>query len=380
MNRYLIFDSRCSACSSLARAIEEGVTRKLDVVDISSEQAKELLDQVFPNGWEYQPYLVIVNQNEVSALTGYKMALQIGMLLGPKKSWQVYSLAKQYKVKISSGGQIRSRSKRKFLINSAIFGGTLFSIGSGFPNFRSLIAQSQNNYDFEPKLYMWPREAAKALRLTATGSKDYENFKSELRSDCVEGEPIVFLRESNTMFVSIPFTELKNKKSASFTNVVTSNQSEQESIATMLEDTPGGHRGRLWHNGRLVLDISVNDQGTVTNDEMFKVGLSQTNLSGQNLVAQGQAIFKKFIRQLRKNWEAPQTNSFLDSNRANAISFSCVNNCLASQGIAGWSATILGAACGIACFFTAGLGCIACLAGLIGFGSGVISACVYRCR
>jgi DNA gyrase/topoisomerase IV subunit A len=42
--------------------------------------------------------------------------------------------------------------------------------------------------------------------------------------------------------------------------------------------------------------------------------------------------------------------------------WSCMNNCLASQGISAWAITTLGILCAVACIGTAGLGCYICLA------------------
>lgn len=384
MKRYLIFDSGCFACNSLARNIEEAAAEKLNIIGIASEQAKELLDQVFPNGWKkYQPYLVSVKKGKVSVLTGYKMALQLGMLLGLRKGWQVYSLAKQYRVKIISGRELYSSGKRKFLRNSMIFGGALFGIGSGFPNFGALLAQgNQDNYDPKSKLSLWSEDAARALSSTVTSSKDYNQFRPELESGFVPGEAVVFSIGSNPTFVSIPITYPGQSKSAAFTKIITQNRSVQESTVSSFEDTPVGHRGRFWHNGKLMMDITVDDQGTVISDELFKAGLSQFNMlgQGQNFFAQGKAAVDEFVKQLGENSEAPQSSSFLDSSRASTISSSCINSCLASQGIAAYLLVLIGAACAVACAGTVGLTCYPCIAAIIGGAGGTIAACVSNCR
>lgn len=56
------------------------------------------------------------------------------------------------------------------------------------------------------------------------------------------------------------------------------------------------------------------------------------------------------------------------------------NDCLSSQGIAGWAITSLSIACGFACATTAGAGCIPCLlaAGLAT--EGVVSYCAFKVR
>jgi hypothetical protein len=383
MKRYLIFDSGCSTCSSLAQSIEKAAAEKLDLIGVTSERAKELLDSEFPNGWKYQPYLVSVSkEGKVSVLTGRKMALQLGMLLGLREGWRVYALAKKYGVKITSGRESYSFGKRKFLRNSTIFGGALLGVGSGFPNFGALLAQdSRGNYDPKSRLSLWSQDAARELSSTVMDSKDYNQFKPELGSGSVLGEAVVFSRGSDAMFVSVPIAYPGQSKSAAFTRVITQNQSAQGSTMSSFEDTPAGHRGRFWHNSKLMMDITVNDQGIVISDELFKAGLNQSSMlgQGQNFLAQGRAAVDEFVRQLSEN-SAPQSSSFLDSSKASAVSISCVNRCLASQGIAGYALVLIGAACSVACAGTAGLACYPCIGAIVGGAGGTIAACISNCR
>jgi hypothetical protein len=53
-----------------------------------------------------------------------------------------------------------------------------------------------------------------------------------------------------------------------------------------------------------------------------------------------------------------------------------LNSCLANQGVASWAVALIAGACAAVCFFTAGLGCAACIGAVIGFPSGVIGSCV----
>ena len=67
------------------------------------------------------------------------------------------------------------------------------------------------------------------------------------------------------------------------------------------------------------------------------------------------------------------------SSEAKPMFWSCMNNCLASQGVAAWAVTLLGTICAAACIGTAGLGCIFCLAGIDFIGGAVIGYCLSKC-
>lgn len=72
--------------------------------------------------------------------------------------------------------------------------------------------------------------------------------------------------------------------------------------------------------------------------------------------------------------------SFLKPQTASAGFWSDFNDCLASQGIAGWAITALSVACGFACIGTAGAGCVPCLLGAGLLTEGVVAYCVYSSR
>ncbi|MBI4674070.1 MAG: hypothetical protein HY741_20695 [Chloroflexi bacterium] len=61
MHRYLLFDSHCSKCTDIARAIEKEAQGKLEALTLHDEQARTMLDAAYPNGWEHAPYLVTVS-------------------------------------------------------------------------------------------------------------------------------------------------------------------------------------------------------------------------------------------------------------------------------------------------------------------------------
>ncbi len=130
---YLTFDGSCFTCSTLAATIEDVAGDKLSAISNGSEQARALLRQVFPHGYEPQPYLVTVKGNTVVAVTGLKMAVQLGRLLGPHKGVRVYNLARQLgvtfrldngRLSVEKGGVGRAA----FLKQGALFAGAVVAL------------------------------------------------------------------------------------------------------------------------------------------------------------------------------------------------------------------------------------------------------------
>jgi hypothetical protein len=59
--------------------------------------------------------------------------------------------------------------------------------------------------------------------------------------------------------------------------------------------------------------------------------------------------------------------------------WSCLNDCLASQGIAAWAITTLSILCGVACAATAGAGCLVCLLAADITAGSVVGYCSGQC-
>ena len=96
--RYLLFDAGCFACSSLAAIIEEVSSGELKTLPLDSVEAEKFLRQAFPRGWKHQPYLATVKQGVLVVSAKLRMTLALGLLLGPKKGWEVYKLARAFDV------------------------------------------------------------------------------------------------------------------------------------------------------------------------------------------------------------------------------------------------------------------------------------------
>jgi len=127
---YLTFDSECSTCSTLATTIEETTKGKVSATRLGSKRTQELLDHAFPDGYEWQPYLITIQGDRITAVGGLEMAIRLGRILGPLKALHVYSLARQSGVTFSAKNE--TESKGIFLSDRRTFvklvGGTALSI------------------------------------------------------------------------------------------------------------------------------------------------------------------------------------------------------------------------------------------------------------
>ncbi|HYF65016.1 MAG TPA: twin-arginine translocation signal domain-containing protein [Herpetosiphonaceae bacterium] len=98
MKYYLVFDATCSVCTHLAEEIEENTNSKLSIISIHGCEAKAMLDNVFPNGWDFAPYLICERPKGLQAWKGWGATIRLGRLLGPIGAVKVWKLARQYNV------------------------------------------------------------------------------------------------------------------------------------------------------------------------------------------------------------------------------------------------------------------------------------------
>ena len=117
MENYLVFDAGCLKCSQIAEAIQHAAGDRLQFVSIRDSKASELLSKALPNGWEHRPYLVVVDQNGSRAWTGLQAALRLCRLMGPRKAWHVWSLARRLGISSSLKTQVPDfdASRRSYL-------------------------------------------------------------------------------------------------------------------------------------------------------------------------------------------------------------------------------------------------------------------------
>lgn len=92
IDRYLLFDSECAACSALAQSIEGIVGDYLRVCSLHHQPMITFLDRVNPN-WAFEPTLLEVEGTKVRMFTGLSLAIHLARVIGPRKAFQLARLA-----------------------------------------------------------------------------------------------------------------------------------------------------------------------------------------------------------------------------------------------------------------------------------------------
>ena len=171
MMHYLVFDSRCPHCSHLAETIESATSGQLEAISIHDAKAIALLDQAYPQGWKFAPYLITVSQDKVDAKTGIGAALRLGWLLGPRKGWQIWSLAQQYGIFMPSSAKLvltYDASRRRFVKYSLFSAIAAATVGKIF-GYRSIVfAQSSEESASKNSQLLSQIKQVKVEQLTGT--------------------------------------------------------------------------------------------------------------------------------------------------------------------------------------------------------------------
>lgn len=91
MNRFLLFDSGCALCSGLASAIERESDGWLSARSLRDKRIQGVLNRERP-GWQWEPTLLEVDNEQVRVLTGLAMRVRLLGGLGLRRSWRVGQL------------------------------------------------------------------------------------------------------------------------------------------------------------------------------------------------------------------------------------------------------------------------------------------------
>lgn len=90
MERYLLFDSGCSLCTSLARQVEEVADSRLVARSLRDPDVRLILDEAKP-GWSWEPMLLEVDGERRRVYAGIGMRARLVRVFGP---WWALRLAR----------------------------------------------------------------------------------------------------------------------------------------------------------------------------------------------------------------------------------------------------------------------------------------------
>ncbi len=142
MKYHLLFDSGCSTCTKLARAIEDESGGRLAIRSLHDPQVQALLKKARP-GWQWQPSLLELEGERPRVFTGLAMAARLVRDLGPRRAWRVGRLMWDADVSLhNSSPAILGR--RSFIKSGALMLGLLLP-GFELPG-RTQLRSHDNQY------------------------------------------------------------------------------------------------------------------------------------------------------------------------------------------------------------------------------------------
>ncbi len=127
VTRYLLFDSACTTCSKLARAIEQETGGWLTARSLREGAMQTLLEGARP-GWRWEPTLLEVDGAHARAYTGAALRVKLLLGVGPRRTWRVAQLIQRAGVPLLRPAQVaegETRIGRRRLLErgAALFAG-----------------------------------------------------------------------------------------------------------------------------------------------------------------------------------------------------------------------------------------------------------------
>lgn len=129
LQRYLLFDSGCQTCSSLAQLVADESHGWLDIHSLREPAMQELLHRGRP-GWKWEPTLLTIEGEQVEVFTGWQLRMQMVRGLGLRRAGRIAQLISQF-----PGTSVTDSSRRRqFLkVGGAVVGGLALGLGFGLP-------------------------------------------------------------------------------------------------------------------------------------------------------------------------------------------------------------------------------------------------------
>lgn len=129
MERFLLFDSGCSLCTDLARAVQCESRSQLKGRSLREPDIQILLDRSRP-GWRWEPTLLEVDGENVKVFTRLALRAQLLRTLGPRKTWNVLRAM----TRVNRQPIIASNERRWFVHQSSLLLTGLLIFGLPVPD------------------------------------------------------------------------------------------------------------------------------------------------------------------------------------------------------------------------------------------------------
>lgn len=133
------FDGGCFTCADLAKSIEERLDGKLEVRNLRDPQVREWCRRALGNDAPWAPTLLEIEEGEIRAWTGWKLAANLSRSVGPVATWRVMQELGEVtavpEIKASAFAKAAGMSRGQFLRGmggaavamSVLSGGSVFS-------------------------------------------------------------------------------------------------------------------------------------------------------------------------------------------------------------------------------------------------------------
>lgn len=129
MQHYLLFDSGCQTCSSLAQLVADESQGWLEIRSLREPAMQELLNRARP-GWKWEPTLLALDGAQVDVFTGLSLRIQMVRGLGLRQAGRIAQLIAQF----PTASEPDSSHRRHFLkVGGAVVGGLALGLGIGLP-------------------------------------------------------------------------------------------------------------------------------------------------------------------------------------------------------------------------------------------------------
>ena len=364
MQRYLLFDSGCTMCVDVARAIEQTSNGWMQARSLSDPEMQALLVKARPN-WKWEPTLLEVDGQKVKVFTGGRLRAKIGFGLGLRRAWRIVQHLSEARPVVYEG-RLFTSARRTFFKQMSMAAGVLVLPAS---------AHSASRIGgLGSSALLWERlsPTESTSLVAATRSSDpYQSFTTRLAPQFVVGEGAGVFGRGDIAFVAVPITCQNKANGSAFAAVVDRKfQQVNQTMAWTIEDADGLHHAQVQLNGQAILDATFDNNGTVVSGWVRDAKGGTQSIVGQNTVAEGRKALDDLRRSLQTHGDGITTQQ---------SSFDCLNACLSSAGLPLYLLALIGVVCAIACAITAGFGCFACLSGLLGGLLGTGLRCLVNC-